>query len=369
MLPKQEDGRGLSGTKEQEPMNYSYACSFFEKKHYLRLANYNSYSVQLTMPEKNLIHVWKETLSSKPNLRDTFKGMHLAVLHQAAQQTLSERLLCIQFEIHDFILCELKGRSQELTCFTLPVQDGETLWLCLQFHGTLSFPTGNVSQPNTLFSFISNSNENLLTVPAQKQWVLFLGITGASRQQLLAEQQMLRKQYDRQESNITAPVTISYSERKVLEVFSRKAFGPFTTVHHIGLLLGKLYTSYARQLDKRGALGKEEGLIVLHHQAISYITENYMDEQLNLEKVAAACHSSVRNLQRAFEGRSNSFKSSINLIRLYKSRELLRDRPELTVEHIAGMLFFSDAKHFSTQYKKCFHRTPREERKALIRPK
>lgn len=44
------------------------------------------------MPEKNLIHVWKETLSSKSSARHTFKGMHLGVLHQATQQKLNEQL-------------------------------------------------------------------------------------------------------------------------------------------------------------------------------------------------------------------------------------------------------------------------------------
>lgn len=315
------------------------------------------------MPEKNLIHVWKETLSSKSSARDTFKGMHLGVLHQATQQKLDERLLRIQLEIHDFVLCELKGRPKELTSLELPEKDEEILWLCIQFHGTLSFPSGNVSQFDTLFSFISNGSENLLTVPAEKQWVLLLGITGASRQQLLSEQPLLRKQYDQQESSITAAIPVSYRERQALELFSKTAFGPFTTVHHIGLLLATLYRSYAQQADKKGMQhGKEEATIVLYHQAINYITENFMDEQLNREKIAEACNCSVRNLTRAFEGRSNSIKTSILLIRLHKSRELLRNNPEFTVEHIAGMLFFFDAKHFATQYKKCFHRTPREER-------
>ncbi|HLT88799.1 MAG TPA: AraC family transcriptional regulator [Sphingobacterium sp.] len=318
------------------------------------------------MPNKNLLHVWKETLSARPDTRETFKGMHLAVLHQAVQQKLSENLLHIQYEIHDFILCELKGRPTELTAFKLPQKEEEILWLCLQFHGTLSFPTGKVSQSDTFFSFTANSEENLLTVTVEKQWVLLLGITGASRQQLLAEQPMLRKQYDQQESNITIPVIISYNERKVLERFSKKTFGPFTTVHHIGLALGELYAAYVQQLDKEGGQGKEEGMVQLYHRAISYITAHYLDEQLNLEKVAAACHCSVRNITRAFHGRPASITRSILLIRLYKGRELLHERPELTVEQIAGILHFSDAKHFANHYKKHFQRTPREERKALI---
>lgn len=293
--------------------------------------------------------------------------MHLAVLHQATQQKLEKKLLHIQFEIHDFILCELKGRPQELTGYELPQKEEEILWLCLQFHGTLSFPTGKVSQSDTFFSFTATGEENLLTIPAEKQWILFLGVTGSSRQQLLAELPRLRKQYDEQKNTITIPMTISYNERKILEQFSKKTFGPFTTVHYIGLALGELYTAYVQHLDKQGGQRKDEGLIVLHHQAISYITEHYMDADLNRVTIANALHCSTRSLSRAFEGRTPSLNSSIILIRLHKARELLKQKPELSVEYIAGMLHFPHAQHFANQYKKHFHRTPREERKAFIK--
>lgn len=318
------------------------------------------------MPEKNLIHVWKETLSSKPATRETFKGMHLTALHQATQQKLEEHLLCVRFELQDFILCELKGRTKELTGFELPEKNEEILWLCIQLHGRLSFATGSVSQSDTIFSFISNGRENLLTLSAEKHWVLFLGIAGASRQQLLMEQPVLRKHDDKRDHNMTKAVPISYADRQVLEQFSRIVFGPFTTVHHIGVLLGKLYASYVLQLDKQGLQRKEEGLVQLYHQAINYITDNYMNGELNRLTISAALHCSTRSLSRAFEGRSVTLNSAILLIRLHKSRELLRERPDLTIEYIAGMLHFSNAKHFATQYKKCFHRTPREERKTLM---
>src|SRR5690606_35018719 len=125
-------------------------CSLFSILHqkilYLRATQI------ITMLEKNAVHVWKETLSPRPATRETFKGMHLAVLHQATRQKLGEHLLHIQFETHDFTLCELKGRPNELTAFPLPQKDEKILWLGLPFQGTLSFSTGKVSQPDTIFS-------------------------------------------------------------------------------------------------------------------------------------------------------------------------------------------------------------------------
>ena len=319
------------------------------------------------MPDLNLRHLWKETLSSKPASRETFKGMHLSVLHQATQQKLDEHLLHILFETGDFILCELKGRPKQLTGFELPAKSGSIRWLCLQFHGTLSFSDGYRSKPDTIFSFVpNNKDDHLLTVPAEKQWILLLGVTGESQQLLLSECPLLRTLPEQQEKGVPVAVPISYTERKLLQEFSRIAFGPLTTLHQIALLLARLFGSYAERADKKMlATAKEDTSIVLYHQAIGYITAHYMDEYLSTDKIADACHCSPRTLTRAFEGRPHSVKSSILLIRLQKSRELLLRKPDLSIEQIAGMLHFYDAKHFRAQYKKCFHRTPREERKAL----
>lgn len=317
------------------------------------------------MAEKNLFHLWKETISSKPGPRDSFKGMHLGALHQATQRKLGEQLLLIQFEIHDFVLCELKGRPTDMTGFELPGREGGILWLCLQFHGKLSFPGGHVSQPDSVFSLASTGEDHKLTLPAEKQWVLLLGVSGASRQQLLSELPRLRSEYDRQQGSNTADFPITFTDRQVLETFSWLRFGPFTTQYHIGQLLAKLYAAYTQQLDKRVEAGGERSLILLYHQAIAYITANYMDEGLNRDKVASACNCSVRKLSRAFEGRSVTPGSAILVIRLHKGRELLHKNKELSVERIAVMLHFPNGKHFATQYKKYFHRSPREERKEI----
>src|SRR5690606_717491 len=105
------------------------------------------------MPEKNMLHQWREAVSSRTSARDSFSGMHLAALRQAVRRKLDQQLSLIQFETHDFILCELKGRPSEMMAFALPAMQTDVLWLCLQFHGKLSFADGHIGQPETLFSF------------------------------------------------------------------------------------------------------------------------------------------------------------------------------------------------------------------------
>lgn len=90
-----------------------------------------------------------------------------------------------------------------------------------------------------------------------------------------------------------------------------------------------------------------------------------MDEGLNRLTVAAALDCSPRHLSRAFEGRPVTLSATIQLMRLYKGRELLRRKRKLSVAQVAAMVHFRNAKHFATLFKKQFDRTPSEERKAL----
>src|SRR5690606_1949728 len=183
-----------------------------------------------------------------------------------------------------------------------PATEAGVLWLCLQFHGKLSFPDGHVSQPATVSSFATGTDDYPLTLAAEKQWALLLGVSGPSRQLLLAELAPLRELPDGPQ-NDWAAYSITFADRRQLDAFSKLAFGPFTTPHHIGQLLAKLYGAYAQQLEKPSEPGGEESLLLLYHRAMTYITQHFLDEDINLEVVADACHCSARQLYRAFEGR------------------------------------------------------------------
>ena len=316
------------------------------------------------MPSENLFHQWRETTAARIGTRDAFNGMHLAVLRQATRQQTEQKLSFIQFETGNFILCELKGRPAELMPFVLPTKDTDILWLCLLFHGKLSLPDGYTASPETLFTFTSGTGGYTLTLADEKQWLLLLGVAGTSKQRLLAELPPLRELDETADRNRQAfPVT--FADRRVLEVFAKATQGPFSTPHHIGQLLAKLYWAYTQELQKPRDPGGEESLMLLYYRAVDYIREHYLDEGLNRETVADACNCSVRQLTRAFQGRSVTFNAAIRALRLHKARELLREKSELTVEEIAVMVCFTDAKHLANYYKKQFHRSPREERKTI----
>ncbi|MEC3881846.1 helix-turn-helix domain-containing protein [Parapedobacter sp. 10938] len=180
----------------------------------------------------------------------------------------------------------------------------------------------------------------------------------------MAELAPLRELFDDPQNDWAAyPITAAH--RRQLDAFSKLAFGPFTTLHHIGQLLAHLYTAYVYQLTKPHEPDGEEALILLYHRAVAHIQQHYMDEGLNRETVATECNCSVRQLTRAFEGRSVTFNAAVRTLRLHKARELLRKKPDRSIEEIATSLHFTDAKHLANQYRKQFHRSPREERKAI----
>ncbi len=317
------------------------------------------------MVQKTIYNLWEETVSARPRSRDIFKGMHLAVLQQAVREQPSEHLYTIRFEIQDFVLCESKGNLQTVTSLELPAKEKDILWLCLQLQGKLVLSNGKVMAPDGCFSFVRSDEDPNPTLPAEKNWSFFIGVSGASKQQLMAELPPLRKAYEQVQDAVLRAVPISHVERKILDNLTKASFGPFSTLHRLGLFIQQLYAGYLQQLSKNVEPIKEHADVQLYHKAIAHIRDNYMNEVINREKIADALCCSVRSLTRAFEGRPASANVVILTFRIYKGRELLRERPELSVEQIALMLHFSNISHFINQYKKCFHHTPREERKKV----
>jgi len=106
---------------------------------------------------------------------------------------------------------------------------------------------------------------------------------------------------------------------------------------------------------------------LLLHRAYAYILEHYMEPDLDRNRIAAALGCSTRSLSRAFEGGGLKLHGCIRVLRLHKGRELLRKKPNLTIEKIADRLHFSSARHFATRYKELFQLSPSDERKMIRR--
>lgn len=318
------------------------------------------------MSHKELSQLWNQSLLARPDPRDVRKTMHLSVFSQGAASSPVEGVHLIQYRMEDLTLFEIKGRPPNLHLIDLPSNTNETLWLCIQLHGKTVFPTGSIIYSDSILSFMTQTADCPLTLATDRQWVLFLGISGNSKLQLLAELPALREAFQHQQINILQSVSISYVERQVIEGLFKKTLGPFNAMYQTGVAVGKLFHNYTRQLIKPKALSRDEFQIQIYHRALAYIQQHYLAESLTSEKIANVLGCSIRNLTRAFEGRSMGVKATVVAVRLYKARELLQTRLDLTIERIAVMLHFLDTKHFAVQYKKAFYHSPRDERKAII---
>jgi len=313
------------------------------------------------MPQQKFTRLWAETVAARPDSRDSFKSMHLHNMHQATKQELDEHVYLMQLHLDDFVLLEWKGNPKNLCSIQLPVKERAILWLSFQQQGKTVFPKGHAVTSDSFFAFQLPAGDTPLTLSAERQWCLLFGIHGVSKYRLLNEYPILRELLD-QKAGILSNMPISYQERQCLESLSKKGFGTFSLVHHIGQLLGRLYANYTKLLQRTST---DVSQIQLYHRALAYIKEHYLDAELSQENIAAALNCSSRSLYRVFEGKSLSINATIMGIRLQKGRELLVNEPALSIERIALLLHFSSAKHFSNQYKSRFHRSPREERKEI----
>lgn len=317
------------------------------------------------MPQQKFTRLWAETVAARPDSRDSFKSMHLHNMHQATKQQANEQVCLMHIHLDDFVLFEWKGNPKNLSPVQLPAKDGGILWLNFQLQGKTVFPDGSVVKSDSFFAFQMRVADAPLTLSAEKQWCLLFGIHGVSKFRLLNEFPILRELLDRDSSTFPS-MLISYQERQCLDLLSKTGFGSFSLSHHIGQLLGRLYANYAKLLQHTSA---DVTQIQLYNRALRYIQSHYLDAGLSREVIAGALNCSVRSLTRVFEGKSLSINATIMGIRLQKGRELLVTQPDLSIERIALQLHFFDAKHFSGQYKKRFHRSPREERKEIALPK
>ncbi|MFD2552987.1 AraC family transcriptional regulator [Sphingobacterium tabacisoli] len=315
------------------------------------------------MSHRELSHLWKEAVVSRRSPRDIAKTMHLSIFSKGMLSSPAEGIYMIQSRMDDILIMEVKGRSGALYAVDLPQTGNEVLWLCIQLQGKTVFPNGANHHADRLMSFMAHSEGYTPTLAAERQWVLFFGLTGHSRLQLLAELPALRQAYDEQPNNTLQSISISYLERQIIEGLCKKALGPFNALYQSGVAIGKLFNNYTIQLMQPRVPSKEEAQIQIYHRALAYVRKHYLVNDLTSEKIADVLGCSVRNLTRAFEGRSLGVKATIIAVRLYKARELLKSQSDLSIADIAEMLHFPDAKHFAVQYKKCFCRTPREERK------
>jgi AraC-like DNA-binding protein len=208
--------------------------------------------------------------------------------------------------------------------------------------------------PNQLVSYASDPIE-----PWRYRWIAF---SGAGAEALI------------QEAGFTPQITvftpgadskISKMLFEVLEAFHNRKLGAnLLSLGYLYLIMGEAKETLLK--DSPIPVG-ETVVQRIVKQMIHYMASQYT-YPISIEQM---CHSLGYNrayLSRIFRKETGTTPVSYLLkLRIEKSRQLLRGKPELSIEQIAASVGMTDPLYFSRQFRKIYGKSPSEYRKSVTR--
>ncbi|SFL77268.1 two-component system, response regulator YesN [Paenibacillus sp. 1_12] len=119
--------------------------------------------------------------------------------------------------------------------------------------------------------------------------------------------------------------------------------------------------NYVRDVRTKRNHGAFQGI----KQAVAYIEQHYMDEDLSLQSIAEQMNMSLSYASQSFKETAGvSFVQFLTGLRMEKAKELLHNSNCKTYE-AAQAVGYNDYPHFTKTFKKYFGYTPREYRKRM----
>ncbi|WP_127533561.1 AraC family transcriptional regulator [Paenibacillus kobensis] len=209
-------------------------------------------------------------------------------------------------------------------------------------------------EPENLISYASSDSD-----PWQYRWIAFEGNDAAM---LLSASGLLA----------AGPVKDSGRDRRI-GVLYRNVFRALReggdaaasrAAGYLQLLLGA-YADSAAKTDKDAERTGERGdsliKMVTHYLSTQYAVP------VSIEQMADALGYNRAYLSRVFKRETGVTPVAFLLrLRIDKARQLLRERPELTVEQIAASVGIPDALYFSKQFKRFYEQSPSAYRREVL---
>ncbi|GIP12053.1 AraC family transcriptional regulator [Paenibacillus macerans] len=206
--------------------------------------------------------------------------------------------------------------------------------------------------PEQLVSYGSDLSE-----PWRYRWIAFTGDKAAelvSRTGLTPELPVFRQGADSKIPGIL---------QSALQAFQGKK--PSSHLLSLGLL-------HLLMAEAQEALAKESpppsgeaGVQRIVKQMIHYMSSQYA-HPVSIEQMCSSLGYNRAYLSRIFKKATGLTPVTYLLkLRIDKSRQLLRERPELSIEQIAASVGLTDPLYFSRQFRRFHHESPSEYRKAV----
>ncbi|MGG6310970.1 AraC family ligand binding domain-containing protein [Paenibacillus macerans] len=206
--------------------------------------------------------------------------------------------------------------------------------------------------PEQLVSYASDLKD-----PWRYRWIAFTGDKAAGlvgRSGFTPEQPVCRLGKDSRIPDML---------RNVLQIFqSKKASSHLVSLGLLHLLMGEAQET----LVKESALPSgESGVQRIVKQMIHYMASQYA-HPVSIEQMCSSLGYNRAYLSRIFKKETGFTPVTYLLkLRIDKSRQLLRERPELSIEQIAASVGLTDPLYFSRQFRRFHQESPSEYRRAV----
>lgn len=289
---------------------------------------------------------------------------HLAFRFLKEDETtwLAPELKAVYKEIDSLVCVEIKGNLTHVDAFEL-IQEGEQFWLVFQFLGKSIVNNGQLHHLNsaTYQGVAKQDTDIILQLERGKTWLALVRVSGSALLDLKNEYQYIGKllEPDADQRRDLKAFTIGYKEKRILtkiEELKNTAYSlPIKLAYHINELI-----DFFEQELVAIENSKDSRDVSLYYQALDYIKDNYLRYKIPRREIADKLAVHERTLTRAFEKKKATISETIQIFRLIKAREWVRNGAK-TLEEIADGLHFEELKEFESAYFR-FHKVyPKED--------
>lgn len=291
------------------------------------------------------------------------KGGYLRFLPPNHHYSCSEGVQHSFFETDHIVVLEIRGDVDVYKGKFSLLMENIVFWQEYQFinMSLVRLPGLQPIVDQRSFLFASKEEHIELQMNGGKQWLWLVGYKKESMGVLMEEyaEALTDLRIFLDDCNlktwISSDFTVGHRFRDVLTQIEGFSFRPLRSRLEMALALCRLLELSFVQIAK--LMSKEEySKLKIYYLAIEYVRQNFTSN-ITKESVAYAMGTSVRTLQRAFEGRTVKLAEFILSLRMNRAKELLLTQ-NLGVKDVSTELHFSDQKYFSREFKKLFAKSP-----------
>lgn len=288
--------------------------------------------------------------------------LYFRFLKQEETTWIAPGLKAVSKEVGSLVCVEIKGELDHMNAFEL-TQEEDQLWLVFQFIGKSIVNNGTLHHlSSATYHGVAKQDSNIiLQLDRGKNWLALVGIGGPRLSDLKTEYRNIASllAIDEGEGTALKPMTIGYKEKRIfdkLEQLKNSVYSlPIALAYHINELID-LFDQELAKVEK----GMDSKEVSLYYQALDYIKAHFLNAKIPRKEIADHLCVHERTLTRAFEQKKVTIGETIQLYRLVKAREWVRNG-NISIDEIAKRLYFENIRKFEKAYYRLYKVYPKED--------